>query len=144
MLELVWSKFKNVLIVGDLNADISRSVNNDVSSRKRKRKLVVAYWCMLLTGVKVKRRCELEDDFVESLWFNVCPHNSNRPILVGALYRPPSANADADLNIENHIESVYLKSKEIILVGDFNINYLDQSAYSKHRLARFFKGLNMS
>ena len=32
MLELVWSKFKNVLIVGDLNADISRSVNNDVSS----------------------------------------------------------------------------------------------------------------
>lgn len=82
--------------------------------------------------VIVKRRCELEDDFVESLWFNVsCAHNSNRPILVGALYRPPSA---IDLNIENHIESVYLKSKEIILVGDFNINYLDQRAYSKHRL----------
>ena len=38
--------------------------------------------------VKAKRRCELEDDFVESLWFDVCPHVSNRPILVGALSSP--------------------------------------------------------
>ena len=94
--------------------------------------------------VKAKRRCELEDDFVESRWFDVCPHGSNRPILVGALYHPPSVNVDADLKIEHHIESVYLKSKEMIQVGDLNINYLDQSVYSKHRLAKVIKSLNVT
>ena len=56
----------------------------------------------------------------------------------------PSVNVDADLKIEHHIESVYLKSKEMILVGDLNINYLDQSVYSKHRLAKALKSLNMT
>ena len=56
----------------------------------------------------------------------------------------PSVNVDADLKIEHHIESVYLKSKEMILLGDPNINYLDQSVYSKHRLAKVLKSLNMT
>ena len=56
--------------------------------------------------VKAKRICELKDDFIESLFFDVCLHVLNRPILIGALYRPPSVNVDADLKIERHIESV--------------------------------------
>ena len=32
VLEEVWGKFENVLIVGDLNADISRTANGDISS----------------------------------------------------------------------------------------------------------------
>ena len=93
--------------------------------------------------VRAKRMYEHEDDGIESMWFNVCPHKSNRPILVGALYRPPSTNADTDNKIEHHIESAYLRSQEMILVGDININYLNQNTYSKHRLAKAFKSLNM-
>ena len=32
----------------------------------------------------------------------------------------------------------------MILVGDLNINYLDQSVYPKHRFAKFLKSLNMT
>ena len=72
------------------------------------------------------------------------PHNSNRPILVGALYRPPSANTEIDSKIEHNIDSCYLRNREMILVGDVNVNYLDIKAYSKHRLIKSLVSMNMS
>ena len=38
-------------------------------------------------GVKANRIWDLEDNDVKSLWLNVYPHNSNRSILIRALYR---------------------------------------------------------
>ena len=46
--------------------------------------------------VKASRILDLEDDYVESLWLSVHPHNSNRPILIGAFYRPPSTSKEID------------------------------------------------
>ena len=95
-------------------------------------------------GVKAKRNFDLDDECVESLWFNVYPHKSNRSILVGVLYHPPSTPVNIDSKIEHLIESAYLESQEVILVGDVNLDYSNQPAYSKHRLAKTLKSLNMS
>ena len=43
---------------------------------------------------------ELDDDEVESLWFIINPHRSKRPILVGAIYRPPGSAEDTDDTIK--------------------------------------------
>ena len=72
---------------------------------------------------------------IETLWLDIFPFNSKRPLLVGALYRPPSSNVDIDSRIEKNIENAYLLNRETIIVGDFNINYLDH-AYNSHRLAK--------
>ena len=46
--------------------------------------------------VKASMILDLEDDYVESLWLSVHPHNSNRPILIGAFCRPPSTSKEID------------------------------------------------
>ena len=95
-------------------------------------------------GVKANRIWDLEDNDVESLWLSVHPHNSNRPILIGALYRPPSTDKETDSKIEKNIEAAYLRNWETILVGDVNVDYLDRKAYSKHRLMKSLKNVNMT
>ena len=95
-------------------------------------------------NVKASRLWDLEDDCVESIWLSVHPHNSNRPILVGALYRPPSTNVEIDSKIEYNIETACLRNREMILVGDVNVNYLDKKTYSKHRLIKSLISMNMT
>ena len=81
---------------------------------------------------------------MESLWSSVHPHNSNRPILIGALFHPPSADKETDSKIEKNIEAACLRNWETILVGDVNVDYLDRKAYSKHRLVKSLKNMNMT
>ena len=71
------------------------------------------------------------------------PFNSKRSLLVGALYRLPSSNVDIDTRIVKNIENAYLQNRETIIVGDFNINYLDH-AYNSHRLAKDLKSMALS
>ena len=94
--------------------------------------------------VKASRILDLEDDYVESLWLSVHPHNSNRAILIGAFYRPPSTSKEIDSMIELNIETAYLRNCETILVGDINVDYLDKNLYSKHRLVKSLKSMNMT
>ena len=60
-----------------------------------------------------------------------------------SLYRPPSSNVDIDPRIEKNIENAYLQNRETIIVGDFNINYLDHT-YNCHRLAKALKNMALS
>ena len=88
---------------------------------------------------------ELDDDEVESLWLiNINAHRSKRPILVGAIYRPPGSRADTDAKIESNIEAAYLRDQETCVLGDFNINYLDSVTYNKHRLVKALNSLNLT
>ena len=64
--------------------------------------------------------------------------------LIGAFYRPPSTSKEIDSMIELNIETAYLRNCETILVGDINVDYLDQNLYSKHRLAKSLKSMNMT
>lgn len=93
--------------------------------------------------VKVKRNEELGEDNIEIMWLNINPFNSKRSILCGALYRPPSSNADIDLQLEKNIESAYLKNTEIHIMGDFNIDYLKTTTYNKHSLSKALKCMHL-
>ena len=77
--------------------------------------------------LKENHRIDLEEKEIETLWLVIFPFNSKRPLLVGALYRPPSSNVDIDSRIEKNIENAYLQNREAIIVGDFKINYFNGS-----------------
>lgn len=79
--------------------------------------------------LKVDRITSLEEMDLETVWLQVYPHKSNRPILTGAVYRPPSSKADMDAKLELNIETAYLRNQEMYVFGDFNINFLDTHVY---------------
>ena len=93
--------------------------------------------------LKANRLYDLEDENVEIMWLSICPYSSKRALLVGALYRPPLSNADADIKLENNIKNAYLKNCEMHILGDFNINYLDLS-YKNHRLTKAMHSMKFS
>jgi hypothetical protein len=72
--------------------------------------------------LRAKRATDLEENELEVLWMNINPFNSNRPILFGTVYRPSSSNSDLDQRLERNIENAYLCSREIHILGDFNID----------------------
>jgi endonuclease/exonuclease/phosphatase family metal-dependent hydrolase len=51
--------------------------------------------------------------------------------LISGCYRPPSYSRDDDKLFDQCIETAYLTSKEVILTGDFNTNFLSQE-FKKH------------
>ena len=69
-------------------------------------------------------------------------YKSNRPILVGAVYRPPATTADTDARSELNIEAAYLRNQEMHVLGDFNLNLFDP-VYKTHRLVKAFRSLNL-
>ena len=102
---------------------------------------ILAY---IADNLKADRITSLEDNTLETLWLQINPYKSKRPILVGAIYRPPSTTADTDTKLELNIEAAYLRNQEMYILGDFNINYLDTATYKKHRLVKALKSLSLS
>ena len=78
------------------------------------------------------------------LLLSLLTNKSKRPILVGAVHRPPSRTAAIDTALELNIEAAYLRKQEMYLLGDLNINYLDTATYQNHRLIRALKSLSLS
>ena len=70
------------------------------------------------------RRYDLEHDHCESLWIEV-KIPQQKSFTVGYFYRPPSVDREWLTNIENTLEKAYLENKELILFGDFNINFVN-------------------
>lgn len=94
-------------------------------------------------NLKVSRAFNLEENDIEVLWLNVCPYKSNRPLLIGTVYRPPSSHATVDQRLEMNIETAYLKNKETHILGDFNIDYFKPS-YKKHLLTKALKSMSFT
>ena len=65
---------------------------------------------------------DLEDEQVEG----ICTHvkADSRDILVGTIYRPPSQNSEFFTAFPKLIENIWIKFSNIILLGDFNTNLL--------------------
>ncbi|MCG8113681.1 MAG: reverse transcriptase domain-containing protein [Candidatus Thiodiazotropha taylori] len=71
-----------------------------------------------------KRRVDLEVRGVENIWIEVS--NNKKQILFGLFYRPPNANANYFNDIEDSIAlAVDTNISDIIITGDFNLNYLN-------------------
>ena len=90
----------------------------------------------------VKRRRDLENRYVESLWLEICPFKSKRSIIVESIYRPSSSNNTNDIDIQSNIEGVHLQNKETIIVSDINIDYINKSSYNKHKLAKGLQSMH--
>ena len=59
---------------------------------------------------------------IESVWIELTFKNSSS-ILVGFIYRKPSCNLTTWSEImETNLETAYTEDKEIMLLGDFNID----------------------
>ena len=66
-----------------------------------------------------------------NLYIEICPHKSKRPLLVSGVYRPPSAKKEYNIILGKNIENAYLENKELIILGDFNIDYLNPDSFLK-------------
>ena len=89
-----------------------------------------------------EERNDLENEDIELTWIEVKLKNSSG-IMVGIIYRPPVSSKYLNKNFNKHLnemlEKVVESSKEIILLGDINANYLvlDDSKEFKSILSLF-------
>ena len=96
------------------------------------------------SSLQVKRREDLEETDLECLWLETCPFKSKRPLLIAGVYRPPSYKAADDKRLGKNIENAHLLNREIIILGDFNIDFLCAKKVQKHSLVKTLHNLNMS
>ena len=86
--------------------------------------------------LQAKIRPALMTAQLEMLWLEVCPFNSKRSLLIAGVYRPPSSTSDIDASITKNIKKAYLLNKEVVLSGDFNVDFLNANQASKHKLIK--------
>ena len=75
---------------------------------------------------------------VESLWIRVIRENA-KDMLIGTIYRPPGGNVEVFCNyLKDTLEEIGNNfNREIFLMGDFNINYLNPQDHSTKLLLDF-------
>ena len=91
-----------------------------------------------------KIRPDLMENETEVLWLEVCPFKSNCLLLVAGVYRPPLSNSQDDIKIGKNFENAYLLNKEMILLGDFNVDSLNANQFNKHKLIKTLKNLHLT
>ena len=81
---------------------------------------------------KSKRRLDLEDDEIECVWVEV--RLNKMTILLGNMYRPPNADLSVFSNFEVMMERVAAECRDVVLMGDLNINLLTPSSQTDRLL----------
>ena len=78
-------------------------------------------------SINWERRYDLENDGVERIWIEVFVKNS-KSLLLATCYRPPDGSnylpSDFNDNLNVMLGDGIRESKEIIMLGDFNVNIL--------------------
>ena len=69
-------------------------------------------------------RQHIESEALENVWIEL-KYNRRSLILVGAFYRPPSANSDFFDKFDMVLATASTENKECVLLGDFNCNFID-------------------
>ncbi|CAB4032074.1 Hypothetical predicted protein, partial [Paramuricea clavata] len=79
-------------------------------------------------GLIWDRRLDLENEKIEVVWFEIRP-KSSKGILIASVYRPPDSSKHLNKDFNELFNSMLTKamseSKETILLGDMNANFLD-------------------
>jgi exonuclease III len=83
-------------------------------------------------NIRWERRCNLERDNLESIWIKVFIKNS-KSLLLATCYRPPEGSeyllVDYNENFNDMLRGCTQESKETIILGDFNVNYLKKNEH---------------
>ena len=86
--------------------------------------------------VKYKRRKDLERERLECIWIEIIETNV-RPFLLGCIYRPPDTSdyfpPDFDELFQNNLTNNMNQYREVIVMGDFNINYLVRNDHKEQK-----------
>ena len=56
------------------------------------------------SSIQIKHQTDLELTDLEALWLEVCPHKSNRPLLIAGVYRPASYKVVDDRKLGKNIQ----------------------------------------
>ena len=93
-------------------------------------------------NIPCKRRLDLEIDGLECIWLEI--KLKNKTILLSLVYRPPNSPAQTLTDIENSIDLAYdtTNIRNIVITGDFNLNYFDAS--SKRKITSVFNQYNLT
>ena len=70
------------------------------------------------------------ENFLEYLWIEIFQKHS-KSFLVGCYYHPPETSNYLPQNFNNLLEqlsSIIMENKEIIILGDFNVNFNDKAS----------------
>ena len=70
------------------------------------------------------------------LWVEVA--TAGKKLALGCLYRPPKLPYGVFANLYENLMSIYVKYEHTILLGDFNCNMLDLTAYNTKLLIDSF------
>ena len=90
--------------------------------------------------IPCKRRLDLEIDGIECIWLEM--KLKSKVILLSVFYRPPESPAETLIGIENSIDLAYHANiGNIIITGDFNLNYLNGGC--KRKLSALFGQYNL-
>ena len=83
------------------------------------------------------------DATVESLWLSVTGAG-RRPVVVGAVYRPPAASISRGLElIEQQFRAAVSFNRAVVTMGDFNINLLNTEEPTSRRLQSIMNDLGL-
>ena len=100
----------------------------------------------LVLYVKENLRCSLREDMqvndIEALWVEI-KHESQKEFLLGYTYRPPSSHQKWTTDFEVVLEQVYTENKEIILLGDLNLNLLESNSHV-HNWLQITESINLN
>lgn len=77
-------------------------------------------------SLKCKRKAELEISNIETLWSEVSLPKA-KPFLICTVYRPPNVHADWIDLFEEELSLAQTTGYEIIIMGDFNIDFINCS-----------------
>ena len=81
--------------------------------------------------IPIQRREDLESPDIELMWLEV-KLNNTKSFLVGVIYRPPDSSKFLPINFNKlfseHLSRVISESKETVILGDVNVNYLNKNA----------------
>ena len=75
-------------------------------------------------------RKDLQHDNLEAIWIEVTYPNSS-PILVATIYRPPKSTVLWYEHFIEMCEIAYSEGKEMVIMGDFNIDFLKPNSIPK-------------
>ena len=96
--------------------------------------------------LKLKRIKELERQDDEFLWAST--QLNGKGLLIGAVYKPDYQNIfDGDYTIEDHLQNANQYSKNIVVIGDFNVNLLQsksEDCTAKEKLQDTFRSFDMN
>ena len=79
---------------------------------------------------RCKRREDLECNYLETVWIEL-GSSKKKPLLVCTIYCPPDAGCQFFYSLSVMLENANKECKEILVMGDININYLSDCSITR-------------